>query len=103
MRSPVCSWDNRNERRIGKRRTYNGWTRRVTWYADSESIRLKFEDEAGVYNKIYREENRKELAEKDFQAFKRGDSVHAGGRDTLKVNNEQAGTDGSGSESTPSG
>ena len=71
MRSPVKSWKNVNERRVGPRRSYNGWTRRVTWYeGPPNDIRLRFEDEEGKINAYYTD---KAKAQQDFDAFSRGE------------------------------
>lgn len=43
MRHPYKSWQNKRP----------GWTRRVIWYEDDNSIRLKFEDEYGRCSRFY--------------------------------------------------
>lgn len=65
------SWDNRSEMRVKGR--YRGWTRRLTWYCASWSvrdkdIRIRFEDELGLANKCYGED--KEAADRDWNDFR---------------------------------
>lgn len=70
-RSPVKSWKNVAERRLGKRKSYNGWTRRVIWYqAGTNDIRLQFEEIGeGIEGKRNRYYTDKDKAEADFKAF----------------------------------
>ena len=72
-RSLLKSWDNRRERRINGR--YNSWNRRVRWYEDDLSIRLCFEDEVGLYNKVYNRKLQEAEAELDWKHFRDGEPV----------------------------
>lgn len=65
-RSLVKSWDNRT--RSSARSRYKTWTRRVRWY-EGNDIRLCFEDEERLVNRVYKDKNE---AQADYDAFRSG-------------------------------
>jgi hypothetical protein len=73
-RSIHKSWQNTTEyKRLHKGR--HGWTRRMKWYEDDLSVRLKFETPAGVFNKTYKLPQQLEEAQADYDKFRNGEAV----------------------------
>lgn len=73
-----------NAQRARKGFPYQTWTRRVRWYEDDASVRLKFEDMRGIYFKVYNLPIQLQEAQADYDKFRKGESVKdcVGGRET---------------------